>query len=205
MDALSLGEARRSARASCARRIARVDGNRRANERRTPPTSTGLLQTCCEEDKRNKKQMTTKEFISALRAAPDNELIFVDLEDHAVHNGYHLTELKAASFETVDCGGKTNRWNETILQLWVPEDAEDTYMKSDKFLSIYDKVRRLVLLDEQAEIRIEYGDENFFPTPYHISDWREDKAAIRFFLKPPATTCKARDRVLTGKTESCCA
>jgi hypothetical protein len=33
------------------------------------------------------------------------------------HRGYHLTELKAASFETVDCGGQTNRWQETIVQL----------------------------------------------------------------------------------------
>ena len=63
----------------------------------------------------------------------------------------------------MDCGGKTNRWNETILQLWVPEDAEDNYMKSDKFLRIYDKVRRLVSVDEDAEVRIEYGDDDFFP------------------------------------------
>ena len=149
--------------------------------------------------------MKTHEFIKALRNSVDKELIFANADGQSIHAGYHLTEIKAASFETVDCGGKTNRWNETILQLWVPEDAEDTYMKSDKFLSIYDKVRRLVPVDEEAEIRIEYGDENFFPTPYHISDWREDKAAIRFFLKPPATTCKARDRALSGKTESCCA
>ena len=78
-------------------------------------------------------------------------------------------------------------------------------MKSDKFLRIYDKVRRLVPVDKEAEVRIEYGDENFFPTAYQIRDWREDKAAIRFFLEPPTTTCKARDRALSGKTESCCA
>src|SRR6266496_5400572 len=144
MDALSLGEARRSARAPCARRFARVDGNRRANERRTLPTSTGLLQICCEEDKRNKKQMTTKEFISALCAAPDDELMFVDLEGHAVHNGYHLTELKAASLETVDCGGKTNRWQETIVQLWVPEIPADDYMTATKFLKICEKVRGMI-------------------------------------------------------------
>jgi len=79
------------------------------------------------ENKRNKKQMTTKEFISALRAASDNELMFVGLEDHAVHSGYHLTELKGASLETVDCGGKTNRWRETIVQLWVPENPDEDF------------------------------------------------------------------------------
>jgi len=149
--------------------------------------------------------MKTDEFIEAVRNSADKELIFTNADGQAIHAGYHLTEIKAASFETVDCGGKTNRWNETILQLWVPEDAEDTYMKSDKFLRIYDKVRRLVPVDEEAEIRIEYGDETFFPTTYHIRNWREDNVAIRFFLEPPATTCKARDRALSGKTESCCA
>jgi len=149
--------------------------------------------------------MKTHEFIEALRNSADKKLIFTNADGHSIHAGYHLTEIKAASFETVDCGGKTNRWNETVLQLWVPEDAEDTYMKSDKFLSIYDKVRRLVPVDEEAEIRIEYGDENFFPTAYHVSESRENKAAIRFFLEPPATTCKARDRALAGKAESCCA
>jgi hypothetical protein len=149
--------------------------------------------------------MKTHEFIKELRNSADKELIFANTDGQSIHAGYHLTEIKVASFETVDCGGKTNRWNETVLQLWVPEDAEDTYMKSDKFLRIYDKVRRLVPVDEEAEIRIEYGDENFFPTAYHVSESREDKVAIRFFLEPPETTCKARDRALAGKAESCCA
>ena len=148
--------------------------------------------------------MKTRKFIEALRNSADKELIFANADGRNIHAGYHLTEIKAASFETVDCGGKTNRWNETILQLWVPEDAEDSYMKSDKFLRIYDKVRRMVSVDEDAEVRIEYGDENFFAAAYRISDWRVDDEAIRFLLEPPATTCKARDRVTRGLVESCC-
>src|SRR6266699_1290399 len=147
--------------------------------------------------------MKTHEFIKALRNSADKELIFANADGQSIHAGYHLTEIKAASFETVDCGGKTNRWNETVLQLWVPANAEDSYMKSDKFLRIYDKVRRMVSVDEDAEVRIEYGDENFFPAAYHISDWRVDDEAIRFCIEPPATTCKARDRAMSGKVESC--
>jgi hypothetical protein len=78
-------------------------------------------------------------------------------------------------------------------------------MKSDKFLRIYDKVRRLVSVDEAAEVRIEYGDDIFFPTSYHVSASRVDDEAIRFLLELPATTCKARDRAISGKAESCCA
>src|SRR5437870_3447711 len=110
--------------------------------------------------------MKTNEFISALRTAPDHQLIFVDLGGQAVHGGYHLTELKTASFDTVDCGGQFNRWQETIVQLWAPRDADDDCMPAGKFLQIFDKVRGMVPINLDAEMRVEYGDENFFPSTY---------------------------------------
>jgi hypothetical protein len=138
--------------------------------------------------------MKTNEFISKLRAAPTNQLIFVDLDGHTVHRGYHLTELKAASFETVDCGGQRNRWPETIVQLWVPAAADPDYMTSAKFLKIFDKVRGMIPLNPAAEIRVEYGDENFFPSTYHVHLIIHEQQVTRVLLAPPATTCKARDR-----------
>src|SRR5438270_14014896 len=66
--------------------------------------------------------MTTKDFIARLRRTPEQALVFVNSDGETIHAGYHLTEIKAAKFDTIDCGGKKNRWNETIMQLWVPED-----------------------------------------------------------------------------------
>ena len=159
--------------------------------------------------------MKTSEFISALRAAPTNQLIFVDLKGHAVHYGYHLTELKAASFETVDCGGQTNRWHETIVQLWVPPDPANVCMTAAKFLKIFDKVRGMIPLNLDAEIRVEYGDQNLFPSAYHVRSVSRIENATHVLLEPPATTCKARDRraaqshttdsCCTAKAQSCCA
>ena len=52
---------------------------------------------------------------------------------------------------------------------WVPEDEENgEFMTAEKFLFIYDKVARLISLDATAEIRFEYGDENFPPSDYHV-------------------------------------
>jgi len=151
--------------------------------------------------------MKTNEFISTLRTAPSNQLIFADLDGHAVHSGYHLTELKAASLETVDCGGQTNRWQETIVQLWVPSHADDEYMSAAKFLKIFDKVRGMIPLDLDAEIRVEYGDDNFFPSTYHVRSVTHDQTTTRVLLEPPHTTCKARDRRVEtlSTTDSCCA
>ncbi len=148
--------------------------------------------------------MTTQEFIAQLRRAPDKPLVFVNPEGYAIHAGYHLTEIKAAKFDTVDCGARKNRWNETIMQLWVPSDeASQEFMTAGKFLSIYDKVSRMIDVDPTAEVRFEYGDENFFPSNYHVESITESADALRVELRPPQTTCKARDRRAAEAT-SCC-
>jgi uncharacterized protein DUF6428 len=151
--------------------------------------------------------MKTGEFISELRRAPASQLIFVDLDGHAVHSGYHLTELKATSLQTVDCGGQTNQWEETIAQLWVPSDPDPNYMTTEKFLQIFDKVGGMIPLNLDAEIRIEYGDENFFPSTYRVQSIIREQGVTRVSLLPPATTCKARDRCAATlpASGSCCA
>src|SRR4029450_9370211 len=139
--------------------------------------------------------MRTQDFITRLRKAPAKALVFINSDGTTIHGGYHLTELKAASFDTVDCGAQKNQWNETIVQLWVPEEAENgEFMTAVKFLSIYDKVARLISLDPTSEIRFEYGDENFPPSNYHVENISETPAELRVQLQPPQTTCKARDR-----------
>src|SRR4051794_3933633 len=106
--------------------------------------------------------MKTEDFISTLREAPAKQLVFTNSDGATVHSGYHLTELKAASFDTVDCGAQKNQWDETIVQLWVPEDEENgQFMTAAKFLSIYDKVARLIPLDPTAEIRLSTGTKIF--------------------------------------------
>lgn len=149
--------------------------------------------------------MKTKDFIDTLRRSPDKALLFTNAGGDTIHRGYHLTEIKAVAYNTVDCGGQKNRWNETVLQLWVPQDPDGDYMKAGKFAQIYEKVRGLAPVDEDAEVRIEYGDDNFFPTAYSVGDVHEDAGTIRFLLEPPSATCKARDRAQSRDAQSCCA
>src|SRR5207253_155193 len=76
---------------------------------------------------------------------------------------------------------------------------------------------RLIPLAVDAEIRVEYGDENFFQSTYHVRSVTRDQNMTRVLLAPPQTTCKARDRRIPASsatdlqpccapaTESCCA
>jgi hypothetical protein len=148
--------------------------------------------------------MKTNEFISELRAAPRDQLLFVNPEGQTIHTGYHLTELKAALFNTVDCGGQVNHWEETIIQLWVPSEADHEYMSAAKFLKIFDRASGMISLNMNTEMRIEYGDENFFPSIYHVRSVTRDGSNTRVLLEPPETTCKARER-RDCSAEACCA
>jgi hypothetical protein len=148
--------------------------------------------------------VTTKDFIERLRQVPAKRVLFTKADGATIHGGYHLTELKAASFDTVDCGAQKNRWNETIVPLWVPDDEEnDEFMTATKFLEIYGKVAGLIAIDPSAEIRFEYGDENFSPSNYHVQNVTETAGEIRVQVRLPETTCKARDRRESGSI--CCA
>ena len=60
----------------------------------------------------------------------------------------------------------------------------------------------MIDVDSKAEVRFEYGDENFFPSDYHIESVTEGPNALRVELRPPQTTCKARDRRTAGA--ACC-
>jgi hypothetical protein len=151
--------------------------------------------------------MTTQEFIDALGKTPANQLIFENEAGDRVRAGYHLTEIKATHFDTVDCGGQTNRWDETLVQLWVPATAgdDDEYMSAEKFLGIFERVTTMIPLQLEAEVRVEYGDENFFPSLYHVDAVAHDDGTTHVRLTPPATTCKARDRRMAEvEAGACC-
>ena len=121
-----------------------------------------------------------------------------------VHGGYHLTELKAVSFDTWSIAvRKRISGTRQIVQLWVPEmSGNGEFMTAAKFLSIFDKVARLIPLDPTAEIRFEYGDENFPSSNYRIEMISENDAELRVQLRLPQATCKARDRRESGT--ACC-
>jgi hypothetical protein len=78
-------------------------------------------------------------------------------------------------------------------------------MTAGKFLRIFDKVTAMIPLQLEAEIRVEYGDESFFPSLYHVEVVTCENGNTRVLLAPPATTCKARDRRLAEvETGACC-
>ncbi|WP_172300188.1 DUF6428 family protein [Pseudoruegeria sp. HB172150] len=42
----------------------------------------------------------------------------------ALGDGYHITELKLADIESIDCGGRRNAWREALVQVLDGQDGE---------------------------------------------------------------------------------
>lgn len=55
--------------------------------------------------------------LTALAPHEDKSLVIDYGDGREVQAGYHVTEVKAGSFVTLDCGNNPDAWQETILQV----------------------------------------------------------------------------------------
>ena len=138
--------------------------------------------------------MLVSEFLNQLKDQESQPVLFEYAPGRVVQGGYHVTEIKNSTYETIDCGNSLHTWKEVIVQVWVPEEAKegDPWMPSGKFLKIWDVVDNRLSLFQDAEIRIEYGDANNLTSNYHVDGVVPTEDGIVIQMAPPRTMCKPR-------------
>lgn len=147
---------------------------------------------------------TTFDLLKMLRAEPQRPLEFHLNGELLVPAGYHVTEVKAVSIESMDCGGKANAWRETIIQLMdgSAQEAEAGFMTNRKFLAIYDRVAGRVPVSSQAEVRFEYGNSALPAMQYHVAGLEVLPDRLQVHLRTPGVQCKASDACGTPATDA---
>ena len=151
-----------------------------------------------------------KTFKETLLQHPDLDLQFQYAADKSVDASYHITEIKQAPITSVDCGGVKNEWTEVIVQLWEPENQQQLRaMKVGKALSIIDIVEKVLPLDGNATVKIEFGNSEFDTRQMLPNGITIDGENLLVDLRPDAVQCKAIDRGgscgTTDTGEECCA
>ena len=153
--------------------------------------------------------MKLKEFKNLVGNHLTKNLVFSLPNGAELRTGYHLSEVKKARFETLDCGSKKHVWDETIIQLWNPDKEEPEPVLAKLADSVIDKVSKTLSLDDESELVFEFGQfsrQNLYPDSFVLG---EDE--LRMKLKSLKTECKAtlsetcypRDSMTLAKT-SCC-
>jgi hypothetical protein len=140
--------------------------------------------------------MRTNELLSVLEQNQSKSLLFEYAPNKLVGANYHITEVKHMKIDSVDCGGKTDNWNETIIQLWESpkELGKRDFMKVDKAVEILNRVGNLKPYDLEAEVKIEYSNATFNTAQLYVHDVEIKKEALIFKLSVEKTRCKANDR-----------
>ncbi len=144
-------------------------------------------------------------FLNMLEPHVGKPLIFSLNGETLVHEGYHVTEVKAVTVEAMDCGGRADAWRETVVQLWNGGGEEVCgFMTVGRFLDIYRRVAASVPVRGDAKLRFEYGDAHHPTVQYFVEsvDARPDRVVVN--LAYPAVSCKPNDERLAAGGAGCC-
>ena len=155
--------------------------------------------------------MKTKDFLNKLEQHLEKELIFEYAPTKWVGANYHITEIKNTSINAVDCGGRSDSWQETVVQLWESpkEKGKRTYLKVQKALNIFNRVHGIQPLLLDTIIKFEYGNETFHAAQLEVTDVVAQENKLMVKLHNYKTDCKAKElcvtesKVLEKATNSC--
>lgn len=157
--------------------------------------------------------MVTKELFSLFKEHQGKSLLFEYKPNEFVKANYHITEVKHTKIDSVDCGARTDAWNETVIQLWESpkEIGKRDFMSVYKALSILKKVERMKPFDLESEVKFEYSNETFHTAQLFVNDFEIRDSNLIIKLGVEKTDCKAKDvcgvpekEVVMASEEPCC-
>ena len=129
----------------------------------------------------------------------------IEYDGRTVQAGYHVTEVKAGSFVTLDCGGNPDAWEETILQVEdIPAAGDKPMMTAGKFRSILAAVDKKVRLDHDARLTIEIGRPAEAMRVFDVADLSIGDGQATLTLGLRAAICKPRHRAEQQTASACC-
>jgi hypothetical protein len=145
--------------------------------------------------------------LDALRPHGARRLV-IRYDGRLIQPGYHVTEVKAGSFVTLDCGGNPDAWQETILQVEdLPASAEKPdHMEVGKFLAILEKVAARVSLQAGSRLTFQVGPPGRPMQVFDVEAIRIEAASAVIELGPRPAICKPRHRAeqAVAQVNACC-
>lgn len=141
--------------------------------------------------------------VLTMLADHDERPLVIDYAGRRIRPGYHVTEVKAGSFVTLDCGGQPDAWQETVLQVEdLPAGPKQTFLTVGKFRSILAQVDRKVRLSADARLTFEVSRPGEAMQVFDVAGIAVDGEAAVLSLEPRPAICKPRAEA--ARQASCC-
>ena len=136
--------------------------------------------------------MNLQDLNTALMPVADDVSIRFQSDEGLVGPGFHITELKAAKIEAIDCGGAMDQWDEVILQLM--DGHEGQPMRADRLRSILKHSIGKIPALAEAEVRVEFSHGNQGMGIHRMSNLHLGDAQAVIELTQDQAVCKANIR-----------
>jgi Family of unknown function (DUF6428) len=141
--------------------------------------------------------------LAALEPHADKPLVF-EYAGRTIQPGYHVTEVKAGSFVTLDCGGNPDQWHETILQVEdLPSTDGRSFMAVGKFRAILDQVAARIPLAADARLTFEVGPPDAPMQVFDAHSLEPEVERVVLRLAPRPAVCKPRHRAAQAAEVAC--
>jgi hypothetical protein len=142
--------------------------------------------------------------LGALEPYADQPLV-LEYAGRTIQPGYCVTEVKAGSFVTLDCGGNPDMWRETILQIEdLPSTGGRDFMAAGKFCAILDLAAARVPLAADARLTFEVGPPGEPMQVFDVHSLEPEAERVVLRLAPRSAICKPRHRAAQAAA-ACCA
>jgi hypothetical protein len=148
--------------------------------------------------------MDLKTFLEQLMSASEKELIF-QFDDKEIRKDYHITEMLRNSVTAIDCGGKMDQWEETVIQLVEPSGLDgERFMSSSKALSILSQSLQKIDFDQNSKIILEFKPQSSTAAQrYNLGDIYGEGNKLIVVSQGATTQCKAAIRSNPEGIDNC--
>jgi hypothetical protein len=143
--------------------------------------------------------------LQTLEPHGDKSLALQFEDGRRVRSGFHVTEVKAGSFVTLDCGGNPDAWKEVVVQVEdIPAADDQPSMPVRKFQSIIGKVASALPVDLDARLTIEVSRPEEPMAVHDVAGVEITTDGAVIHLAPRPAICKPRHRAAAQASASCC-
>lgn len=136
------------------------------------------------------------QLLALLQENPDKALVF-QFGESIINPEYHVTEIKHARINSVDCGKKSKpeHWEELCVQL-LDGAANNTgaYMPTGKFAGIVGTAVKRLNVESNAALYFEFSPNNGPMNKLHAVSIDADESQLRIHLGSQSAVCKPFQR-----------
>ncbi len=150
----------------------------------------------------NQENITVRDLTARLPATSETPLKFY-FESAPINPGYHVTEVRYAAINSLDCGNGNEQWDEVTIQLLDGSSGStEGYMATSKFVGIVSGALKSLSNDVPQHLFFEFAPDNGAIRKLTVQKIENSADEIAVYLGREKALCKPLQRMKAAHESS---